>query len=74
MTEIKLEPRPGFNWGRVVWFHGHSEMCSYCLKPIPDHVVPLILFSDNGLAAYFGDCCMVEWFGFEPMPPEPDYD
>lgn len=71
----KLEPKPGFDWGRVTWSAPDGRIapiCSYCFAAIPDDTVPLIIWDSAQRMAHFCDGCMVTWWGFAPMIDEQD--
>jgi hypothetical protein len=66
MNSIKIEPKPGFDWGRVAWGAPDSRVrpfCSYCHGALDDESVPLILSRSDGSAAQFCDVCMQRWWG-----------
>lgn len=65
---LKLEPRAGFDWGRVAWGRPDSPVsavCSYCFAAIGDDDTPLRLMAKDGHAAQFCDACMRAWWGLE---------
>jgi hypothetical protein len=68
MSVPTLEPKAGFDWGRVTWGRPDSPptvLCSYCSASIPDDDVPLILWTDKGYAAHFCKQCRKTWWGLE---------
>ena len=63
-----LQPKPGFEWGRVKWggpLDPVSDACSYCSARIPEEAVPLRFWTEQGHAAVFCDPCSARWFGLE---------
>ena len=67
---MKLEPKRGFDWGRVAWGHPNSPqsvLCSYCFAGIGDDDVPLILAAGDGRVAQFCDSCMATWWGMRTI-------
>ncbi len=75
---MKFGPQPGFNWSRVKWTGPAapvSETCSYCDAAIDEDAdyIPLRLWSSkSGWAAVFCEDCMVVWFGFSRLDPDPE--
>jgi hypothetical protein len=62
-----LQPRPGFDWGRVTWGRPDSPvsaLCSYCSAGIGADDMPLRLWREDGSAAQFCDECQARWWGF----------
>lgn len=63
-----LKPKEGFDWAKVVWGKATarpSKSCSYCGDKIPERVVPLMLWKEDGSSCRFCDDCMQRWWGFE---------
>jgi hypothetical protein len=76
MSVPTLEPKAGFDWGKVTWGRPDSPptvLCSYCSAVIPDDDIPLILSSTQGYAARFCKQCRKTWWGFEEFD-EPEFD
>jgi hypothetical protein len=68
---LRLEPKRGFDWGRVTWSRPDSSIapiCSYCSAGIPEHMVPLMLWQPDGHAAQFCDGCARRWWGMTSCP------
>jgi hypothetical protein len=65
---MKLEPKPGFDWGHVAWGRPDSPrsvLCSYCSARIGKDDMPLRLWQADGHAAQFCDHCQRRWFGLD---------
>ena len=68
MSAPTLEPKAGFDWGKVTWGRQDSPptvLCSYCSASIPDDDVPLILWTHRSHAARFCKRCRKTWWGLE---------
>jgi len=71
----KLEPKPGFDWGRVVWSAPDSRIapiCSYCFAGIGEDEVPLMMWKPDGHMAQFCTQCQATWWGFMKIDDEQD--
>lgn len=61
-----LQPRPGFDWGRVYWSRRVRPTCSYCRRAFNVNEFPLRLFRNNGeTGAAFCQECQKTWWGIE---------
>ena len=73
---MSLQPKPGFDWGRIAWGRPDSRrsaVFSYCFAAIGEDDVPLILWTDDGHASQFCDACMEKWWGMRSYK-EPEED
>lgn len=71
----KLEPKPGFDWNKVVWSKADvppGALCSYCFSAIGEDDTPLRLWSPAGDAAQFCDHCMERWWGMTVFKEDGD--
>lgn len=62
---MKMEPRAGFNWGKVAWSHADGRIapiCSYCSGTMSDTDVPLMLWKPSGDMAHFCQSCTAKWW------------
>lgn len=65
---VSLQPRPGFEWGRVTWGRPDervSTLCSYCGQAISEDAMPLILWTKDGYCARFCEDCQSTLWGLE---------
>ena len=72
---MRLEPKPGFDWGKVTWGRPDSvvsPLCSYCSAVLPNDSVPLIMWLGEGYAAQFCDACQEKWWGMKSYAEESD--
>lgn len=73
-----IAPKPGFDWTKVRWsgpLAPVDDTCSYCGAAIPEHHVPLRLWSkESHLAAVFCHACMAAWWGIETFPDDDPND
>ena len=76
MSAPTLEPKAGFDWGKVTWGRPDSPatvLCSYCSAVVPEDDVPLILWTDKGYSARFCKLCRKTWWGFQEFD-DPEFD
>lgn len=72
---MNLEPKRGFDWGKVTWGRPDSPvsaLCSYCSASISEDDMPLRVWKEDGHAAQFCDDCQRRWFGLETFDEESD--
>jgi hypothetical protein len=70
---MMLEPKAGFDWGRVAWGRPdspRSPLCSYCSAALDEDAVPLCMWTSDGRAAQFCDDCQEKWFGLDSVEEE----
>lgn len=63
---MNLQPKPGFDWGKLTWGRPDSPatvLCSYCSASISDDDIPLIMWNPEGWTVRFCDQCQRRWFG-----------
>jgi hypothetical protein len=73
----RIQPRLGFDWGRVTWGRPdspRSALCSYCHAAIGIDDVPLIMWTPDGNTAQFCDRCQVDWWGFTIYKDDEDIE
>lgn len=63
---MQIKPKAGFDWARVIWGRPDSPrsvLCSYCSASFADDDVPLIMWTEPGMAAQFCEACQEQWWG-----------
>lgn len=66
INAFKLEPKPGFDWGRVRWTAPNKpapDDCSYCREKLDEDSVPLRMWNVDGAGVAFCDRCMKDHWG-----------
>lgn len=72
-----LAPKPGFDWGKVMWSPPDGKiapLCSMsdCLAHIAEDSVPIMFWNPEGAMAHFCDACAEKWFGIVSFREEPE--